>query len=109
MPLNIDIVQILLHMLNFVILAGGLTILLFKPVSKFLAERQAHFEQIARENAEKAQENEELKAEYEKKLAEADVTIEQMQAYITMMNGHLFKGFWALKKAGKRKKTLDIL
>jgi len=80
MPLNIDIVQILLHMLNFVILAGGLTILLFKPVSKFLAERQAHFEQIARENAEKAQENEELKAEYEKKLAEADVTIEQMQA-----------------------------
>ena len=33
MPLNIDFLQVLLHMLNFVILAGGLTFLLFKPIS----------------------------------------------------------------------------
>ena len=32
MPLNIDIVQVLLHMLNFVILAGDLTLILFNPV-----------------------------------------------------------------------------
>ena len=38
MPLNIDITQILLHMLNFVILAGGLTFLLYRPVQKFLNE-----------------------------------------------------------------------
>ncbi len=80
LPLNIDFVQILLHMLNFVILAGGLTLLLFKPVSKFLAERKEYFEKIAKENEAKAAENEQLKAEYEKKLAEAEVTIEQMQA-----------------------------
>ena len=36
MPLNIDFVQILLHLLNFVILAGGLTLLLFNPVKKFI-------------------------------------------------------------------------
>ena len=44
MPLNIDFMQILLHMLNFVILAGGLTLLLFKPVKKFMAERKKYFE-----------------------------------------------------------------
>ena len=80
LPLNIDIVQILLHMLNFVILAGGLTFLLFKPVSKFLEERKEYFANIAKENEEKAAANEQLKAEYEKKLADAEVTIEQMQA-----------------------------
>ena len=31
-PLNIDWQQILLHLLNFVILAGGLYLLLYKPV-----------------------------------------------------------------------------
>ena len=72
MPLNIDFVQILLHMLNFVILAGGLTLLLYKPVCKFLDERQNHFDALARENEEKARENEALKAEYEEKLANAE-------------------------------------
>ena len=79
LPLNIDVVQILLHMLNFVILAGGLTLLLFKPVNKFLAERKAYYEKLAKENEEKAAENENLKAEYEKKLAEAEETIVLMQ------------------------------
>ena len=46
MPLNIDIVQILLHMLNFVILAGGLTLLLFKPVKKFMADRKQYFDSL---------------------------------------------------------------
>ena len=32
MPLNIDFLQVLLHMLNFVILAGGLSLLLYKPI-----------------------------------------------------------------------------
>ena len=64
MPLNIDIVQILLHMLNFVILAGGLTLLLFKPVKKFIGERQQYFENKQKENEEKALQNEKLKEEY---------------------------------------------
>ena len=70
MPLNIDIVQILLHMLNFVILAGGLTLLLFKPVKKFMADRKQYFED---------KEKESLKAEYEQKLSNVDAEIEEMR------------------------------
>ena len=79
MPLNIDIVQILLHMLNFVILAGGLTLILYKPVCKFLDERHAHFENLEKENAEKAAENERLKEEYEKKIADSEIEISELR------------------------------
>ncbi len=80
MPLNIDIVQILLHMLNFIILAGGLTILLFKPVMKFLDERKRHYEELEQANAKAAEDNDRLKAEYEEKIKAAEVKIEEMQA-----------------------------
>ena len=79
MPLNIDIVQILLHLLNFVILAGGLTFLLFKPVGRFLEERRKRFEEQARENAEKAAENERLNQEYQEKIRNADTEIAEMR------------------------------
>ena len=79
MPLNIDIVQILLHMLNFVILAGGLTLLLFKPVKKFMADRKQYFEDKEKEIAEGFKENESLKAEYEQKLFGVDAEIEEMR------------------------------
>lgn len=77
MPLNIDIMQILLHMLNFVILAGGLTILLFNPVCRFLNERREYYEKLDAENAEKAANNEKLKAEYEQKIAEAEIELSE--------------------------------
>ena len=69
MPLNIDFVQILLHMLNFVILAGGLTLLLFNPVRKFIEKRQQQFEARDAENRENALKAESARAEYEQKLA----------------------------------------
>lgn len=74
-PLNIDLVQILLHMLNFVILAGGLTLLLFNPVSKFLEGRREHFAELEAKNAEAAKENERLRAEYDKMISDADAEI----------------------------------
>ena len=40
MPLNIDWQQILLHLLNFAILAGGLYFLLYAPVKSFMAKRE---------------------------------------------------------------------
>ena len=46
MPLNIDWQQILLHMLNFVILAGGLYFILYKPVKSFMAKREQHYKEI---------------------------------------------------------------
>lgn len=75
MPLNIDFLQVLLHMLNFVILAGGLSLLLYKPICRFLDQRTAHFDELARDNAEKAAENDRLKAEYQQKLADAETEI----------------------------------
>ena len=75
MPLNIDLLQILLHMLNFVILAGGLTFLLFKPVNKFLEKRRAYFAEIEEKNRQDSEKNEELRIEYEKKLRDAEAEI----------------------------------
>lgn len=42
-PLNVDWQQILLHLFNFVILAGGLWLLLYKPVKNFMAKREAYY------------------------------------------------------------------
>ncbi len=78
MPLNIDFTQVLLHMLNFVILAGALGFLLFKPITKFMADRQKHFEDLAKENEETAKTNADMKAEYEQKLEEAKAEIADM-------------------------------
>ena len=75
MPLNIDFLQILLHMLNFVILAGGLSLLLYKPVNRFLEQRSEHFATLEKKNRELAVENERLRAEYEQKLQDADMEI----------------------------------
>ena len=47
-PLNIDWQQILLHLLNFAILAGGLYLLLYKPVKAFMEQRQAYYQGICR-------------------------------------------------------------
>lgn len=75
MPLNIDVVQILLHVLNFVILAGGLTLLLFKPVSRFLEQRREQFAEAERQNREAAEENARCRAEYEQRLRDAEAEI----------------------------------
>ena len=80
MPLNIDILQILLHMFNFVILAGGLTFLVYSPVKKFLDGRAKHFEEIQKQNADAAAENEALKLKYEQMISEANEQISTMRA-----------------------------
>ena len=41
MPLNINLQQILLHALNFVILFGAMYFLLYKPVKSFMDSRKA--------------------------------------------------------------------
>ncbi len=73
--LGIDIVQVLLHMLNFVILAGGLTLLLYKPVTKFLAERREHFESLEAQTAAAKEESDRLKAAYASHIAAAEAEI----------------------------------
>lgn len=80
LPLNIDFVQMLLHMLNFVILAGGLSLLLFKPVCKFLDERRAKYSEIEKKNREDAEQNEAMKREHEAKKANIEVELAEMRA-----------------------------
>ncbi len=79
MPLNIDVLQILLHILNFLILAGGLTFLLFKPINKFLDERKLFFENAKREAEEATAKNTELQEEYKVKLKQAEEEIREMR------------------------------
>ena len=42
-PLNIDIQQILLHLINFAILFIILYLVLYRPVKKFLAKREQYY------------------------------------------------------------------
>ena len=66
-------------MLNFIILAGGLTLILYKPVCRFLKERRDHYEKIEEDNAKRLEECERLKEEYETKLRDADEALAERQ------------------------------
>ena len=76
MPLNIDWQQILLHAFNFIILAAGLTFLLFKPVRKFMQERQEKYRKTAEEHARKQAELSQLDEEKNAKIASMDSELE---------------------------------
>lgn len=52
-PLNVDWQQILLHLFNFVILAGGLWLLLYKPARNFMAKREAYYKEMDKAAADK--------------------------------------------------------
>ena len=77
--LGIDIVQILLHMLNFVILAGGLIFLLYKPVTKFLEDRRAHFEALEAQSAAAKEESDRLQKAYATRIQDAEVEIASLK------------------------------
>lgn len=72
MPLNIDWQQILLHVFNFIILAAGLTFLLFKPVRKFMRNREQKYKDSAEQHAKRVEEIAELEKEKEEKFAVLD-------------------------------------
>lgn len=77
MPLNIDFLQVLLHLLNFVILAGGLSFLLYKPVLKFIDKRRSYFAEEQEKLRVGQEENQRLRAEYTEKLANADAELQE--------------------------------
>lgn len=79
-PLNIDWQQILLHLFNFAILAGGLYLLLYRPVKQFMQQREAHYQNIHQEAAQVQEQADQLKAEYQVKLSEVDTIIAQRRA-----------------------------
>ena len=79
-PLNIDWQQILLHLFNFAILAGGLYFLLYKPVKQFMDKRTAYFKQQEDDAKARTEHAKELEMEYQKRLEDADEEISQKKA-----------------------------
>lgn len=77
LPLNIDLRQILLHMLNFVILAFGMYFILYKPVKEFMDKRKKIYEAMDDEAKGNLEKSESLKKEYEEKLEIADEEIKK--------------------------------
>ena len=71
-PLNIDWQQILLHLFNFTLLAGGLYFLLFKPVKDFIEKRTAHYQAMEDEAAKKIEDAKKIEAEYQERLNYVD-------------------------------------
>lgn len=69
MPLNIDIQQILLHMLNFTVLFAALYFLLYKPVKNFMDSRENYYGDIEEKSEKAIEEANKAKAEYESKTA----------------------------------------
>lgn len=80
MPLNIDWQQILLHWMNLAILTGGLYFILYKPVKRFMAQREEHYRQMDREAAEKLAQAEKTQTEYQAKLDGAETELREARA-----------------------------
>ena len=75
-PLNIDWQQILLHVLNFVILFGGLYFLLYKPVKNFMAKREAHYAEMAQKAQSELDSAEKIKADYQEQLKSVERSVQ---------------------------------
>lgn len=70
-PLNVDWQQILLHLFNFIILAGGLWLLLYKPVKNFMAKREAYYKDMNKAADDKLAAAEAEQQKYSKLIAKA--------------------------------------
>ena len=79
-PLNIDWQQILLHWMNLAILAGGLYVLLYKPVKQFMARREAYYRDLDAQAAANLEDAERIKGEYQARLDAAGEEIRQARA-----------------------------
>lgn len=80
LPLNINIQQILIHLLNFVLLFGILYFLLYKPVHNFMEKRTAEYRETDELINKKLAEATALKTECSERLTEADREIGEMKA-----------------------------
>lgn len=70
-PIKLSLVDILLHLLNLLILVGGLTFLLYKPILKFIKNRQETIQAEIKKGEDLKSSADELKKEYEERLTSA--------------------------------------
>ena len=103
-PLNINWQQILLHLLNFAILAGGLYFLLYAPVKKFMAQRILHYQEMEDDARKKVSEAEQLKEDYAGRLKEAEQEIYTLRA--KAMRSAKEQSDLQLEKASKQAETI---
>ena len=68
-PLNIDWQQILLHLFNFSILAGGLYLLLYRPVKDFMRKREEYYQSMDEQARQDRASAQALQQEYQARLA----------------------------------------
>lgn len=80
MLLNLDWGTIAIQVVNFLVLAGLLYYLLFRPISRRIRERRAEQEQLRQELSEKRQEAEQLRAEWEERLADVEKQADEVIA-----------------------------
>ena len=71
-PLNIDWQQILLHLFNFLILFGGLYLLLYRPVKAFMDKRTAYYADMDAEAKRKLADAERQEKQYRDHLANVE-------------------------------------
>lgn len=79
-PLNIDWQQILLHLFNFSILAGGLYLLLFKPVKNFMEKRAKHYADMESAAVEREKNTAALEASMQQRQAALDAELDEKRA-----------------------------
>lgn len=72
MPLGLNVIEILLHIFNFIILIVGVRFLLYKPIKKFMEKRAQGYAEEEADHVKKKEEAEKLRAEAENKIREAE-------------------------------------
>ncbi|MDR3217225.1 MAG: F0F1 ATP synthase subunit B [Clostridiaceae bacterium] len=71
LPLNLNIIEILIHMFNLAVLIVAVRFLLYKPIKKFMEKRAAEYRTADEETRKKLQEAEEFNENSKKLLDEA--------------------------------------
>lgn len=69
--LGLDPIEILIHMLNFVLLVVGMRFLLYKPVKKFMAKRDEDYKKAAEDHKKALEETTKLRAVCDNVVVEA--------------------------------------
>ena len=93
-PLNIDVQQICLHLLNVAILIFGLYMLLYKPVKDFMEKRETYYRELDEQANAKLADAEKTRAACQERLKKVDEELEQ----------HRWQAAQELKELTARKK-----
>lgn len=77
-PLNLNLIEVLIHLVNLTILILVVRFLLYKPIKKFMVKRSEEFKKQSDEREQKLSEANQLKDDYEKLLAQTKQDVLQI-------------------------------